>query len=113
MASRIRSAVWSPVDVPKRMEEPCGAVVPHGESGLQMRQRDGGAAVENSVDGAEAQNLSFGPAGSGAVEAGTDLAQGGVAFAPEVSRLIVAGKAHAPCIVRPIESAAQFGGDCG
>ncbi len=78
-----------------------------------MRQHDGGTAVENGVDGAEAQNLSFRPAGSGAVETGTDLAQGGIALVPEVSRLHVAGKAHAALVVRPIESVAKFSGDCG
>jgi hypothetical protein len=51
----------------------CGAIVPHRESSLKVRQPDGGAAVENSVYGAKAQNLSFGATGSGAVEARTGL----------------------------------------
>jgi hypothetical protein len=45
--------------------------------------------------------------------AGTDLAQGGVALVPEISRLVVAGEAHAARVADPIVRAAQFGGDCG
>ena len=48
-----------------------GAVVPHRERCLKVRQPDDGAAVENSVYGTEAQNLSFGATGGGAVEART------------------------------------------
>jgi hypothetical protein len=48
-----------------------GAVVPHREGCLKVRQPDNGAAVENSVYGTEAQNLSFGATGGGAVEART------------------------------------------
>jgi hypothetical protein len=40
-----------------------------------VRQPDARATVENSVYGAEAQDLGFGPTGGGAVEIGTDLAQ--------------------------------------
>src|ERR1700692_1196651 len=71
----------------------CGAVVPHREGSLKVRQSDDGAAVENRVYGAEAQNLGFGPTGSGAVEARTDLAQGRVALVPESSRLVVTDEA--------------------
>ena len=46
-----------------------GAVVPHREGSLKVRQPDDGAAVENRVYGAEAQNLGFGATGGGAVEA--------------------------------------------
>jgi hypothetical protein len=35
-----------------------------------MEQADDGAAVESGVDGAEAQDLGFGAAGGGAVQAG-------------------------------------------
>jgi hypothetical protein len=78
-----------------------------------VRQPDDGAAVENGVYGTEAQNLGFGPTGGGAVEAGTDLAQGRVAVVPESSRLVIADKAEGVRIADPIESAAEFGGDGG
>jgi hypothetical protein len=89
----------------------CGAIVPHGEGGLQVRQPDDGAAVEKSVYGAEAQNLGFGPTGGGTVEARTSLAQGRVALMPERSCLVVAGEADGVRSADPIESAAEFGGD--
>ena len=38
-----------------------GAVVPHREGSLKVRQPDARATVENSVYGAEAQDLGFGP----------------------------------------------------
>jgi len=91
----------------------CGAVVPHGEGSLQVRQPDDGAAVENSIYSAETQNLGFGPTGGGAVKAGTSLAQGRIALVPERSRLVVAGEANGMRIADPIESAAEFGGDGG
>jgi len=90
-----------------------GAVVPHGEGSLKVRQRDDVGAVENSVYCAEAQNLGFGPTGGGAVEVRTDLAQGRVAVVPESSRLVVADEADSVRIADPIESATQFGGDGG
>jgi hypothetical protein len=40
-----------------------GAVVPYGECSLEMGQLDDGAAIEGSIDGAETQDLGFGPAG--------------------------------------------------
>ena len=112
MASRIRSVVWSPVAVPKKREALAETVV-YGECSLKVRQPDDGAAIENSVYCAKAQNLGFCPAGGGAVEAGTDLAQGRVAVVPESSRLVVADKAEGVRIADPIESAAEFGGDGG
>ena len=51
-----------------------GAVVPHREGSLKVRQPDARATVENSVYGAEAEDLGFGPTGGGTVETGTDLA---------------------------------------
>ena len=90
-----------------------GAVVPHREGCLKVRQPDNGAAVENSVYGTEAQNLSFGTTGGGAVETRTGLAQGRVTFAPESTRLVVTDKADVARIGGPIEGAAQFGGDGG
>ena len=113
MASRMRSVVWSPVDCAEERGGACGAVVPDGEGSLKVRQADDGAAVENSVYGAEAQNLGFGPTGGGAIEAGTDLAQGRVTVVPESSRLVVADEAESVRIADPIESAAEFGGDGG
>ena len=91
----------------------CGAIVPYGEGSLKVRQPDYRAAVEDRVNGAEAQNLGFGPTGGCAVEAGTSLAQGRVAVVPESSRLVVADKAEGLRIADPIESAAEFGGDGG
>ncbi len=48
-----------------------GAVIPNGESSLEVGQADDGAGVESSVDGAEAQDLGLGAAGRGAAQAGT------------------------------------------
>ena len=59
-----------------------GAVVPHRERCLKVRQPDDGAAVENSVYGTKAQNLSFGATGGGAVGVRAALAQGGVTIHP-------------------------------
>ena len=53
-----------------------GTVVPQGEGSLEVRQADDGAAVESSVDGAEAQHLCFAATGGGTVEARAVLAQG-------------------------------------
>ena len=91
----------------------CGAVVPHGEGSLEVRQPDDGAAVENSIDGAEAQNLGFGPTGGGAIQARMDLAQDRVNVVPKISRLVVADEADGVRIADPIESAAEFGGEGG
>ena len=91
----------------------CGAVVPYGEGSLEVSQPDDGSAVENSVDGAEAQNLGFGTTGGGAIQARLDLAQGRVAFVPELSRLVVADEANGVRITDPIESATDFGGEGG
>jgi hypothetical protein len=71
----------------------CGAVVPHREGSLKVRQPDAGATVENSVYGAEAQDLGFGPTGGGAAESRTDLAQDRIALVPESSCLLVAAEA--------------------
>ena len=57
------------------------AVIPYGEGSLEMGQADDGAAVEGSIDGAEAQDLGLGTAGGGAAQAGTELAQGGITIA--------------------------------
>ena len=91
----------------------CRAVVPHGEGSLKVRQSDDGAAVENGVNGAKAQNLGFGPAGGGAVEAWTSLAQRRIAVVPESSRVVVTDEAEGVRIADPIESAADFGGNGG
>jgi hypothetical protein len=58
------------------------AVIPHGQSGLKMAGFDGQAAIEGSVDGTEAQNLSFGPAGGGAVYVRTPLTQMRIVMVP-------------------------------
>ena len=89
----------------------CGAVVPHREGSLKVRQAYAGATVENGVYGAEAQDLGFGPTGGGAVEAGTNLAQDWVALVPESACLLVTAEADGARIADPIQSAAQFGGD--
>ena len=96
---------------PEKEGGACGAVVPHREGSLKVRQPDAGATVENSVYGAEAQDLGFGPTGGGAVEIGTDLAQDRIALVPESSCLLVAAEADGVRIADPIQSAAQFGGD--
>ena len=89
----------------------CGTVVPHREGSLKVRQPDARATVENSVYGAEAQDLGFGPTGGGTVEIGTGLAQDRIALVPESSCLLVAAEADGVRIADPIQSAAQFGGD--
>ena len=58
------------------------AVVPYGESGLEVGQGDKGAAIERSVDGAETQDLGFGAVGSGSEETDMGLAQGWVPLIP-------------------------------
>src|ERR1700722_14469835 len=90
-----------------------GAVVPYGEGSLEVSQPDDGSAVENSVDGAEAENLSFGPTGGGAILARVDLAQDRVNIVPKLSRLVVADEAEGGRIADPVERAADFGGDSG
>ena len=90
-----------------------GAVLPYGKGSLEMGQRDDGAAVEGGVDGAETQDLGFGTAGGGAVEAGTNLAQGGVAIPPKLARSFIAAKEDAGCAAGPIDGTAQFAGDRG
>ena len=89
----------------------CGAVVPYGEGSLEVSQPDDGSAVENSVDGAEAENLSFGPTGGGAILARMDLAQDRVNVVPKISRLVVADEVEGLRIAYPVESAAEFGGE--
>jgi hypothetical protein len=91
----------------------CGAVVPYGEGSLEVSQPDDGSAVENSVDGAEAQNLGFGPTGGGAIQARLDLAQDRVNLVPEISRLVVTDEANGLRIADSIESATDFGGEGG
>ena len=74
----LRSSVEGLADAPGRridrggVEEEtstCLAVVPYGQGGVQMGGFDDGAAIEGSIDGAEPQDLGFGPAGGGAAEA--------------------------------------------
>ena len=89
----------------------CGAVVPHREGSLKVRQPDAATTVENGVYGAEAQDLGFGSTGGGAVEIGTDLAQDRIALVPESSCLLVAAEGDGVRIADPVQSAAQFGGD--
>ena len=91
----------------------CRAVLPYGKCSLEMGQRDNGAAIEGSIDGTEAQDLGFGPAGGGAIEAGTSLAQGGVAVVPKLARGVVAAKEDFLFAGCPIEGAAEFAGNSG
>ncbi len=58
------------------------AVVPHSQCGLEMAGVDHRTAVERGVDGAEAQDLSFGAAGGGAEGVLASLAQDIVAVIP-------------------------------
>ncbi len=91
----------------------CRAVLPYGKCSLEMGERDHGAAIEGSIDGAEAQDLGFGPAGGGAIEAGTSLAQGGIAVVPKLARGVVAAKEDFLFAGCPIEGAAEFAGNSG
>jgi hypothetical protein len=50
------------------------AVIPYGKCSLEMGRFDDRAAVKSRVDGTQAEDLGFGPAGGGTVEAGTGLA---------------------------------------
>jgi hypothetical protein len=112
-ASRIRSAVRSPVQVPKRREALAEQYSHTARAAWRWGRRDDGTAVKSCVDGAEAQDLGFGAAGGGAVEAWTSLAQGGVAIVPKLSRGFIAAKKDLRSAVSPIESATQFAGDRG
>jgi len=78
-----------------------------------MGQGDDGAAIESSIDGAEAQDLGFGPAGGGAIKARTGLAQGGVTLAPNLARCLVAAEEDFVFATRPFECAAEFAGNSG
>ena len=98
------------------VEEEVGAgltVIPYGQGGLEMDGFDAGAAIESGVDGAEAQNLGFGPTGGGAILARMDLAQDRVNVVPKISRLVVADEVEGLRIAYPVESAAEFGGKGG
>ena len=78
-----------------------------------MGHADNGAGVEGGVDGAEAQDLGFGAAGGGAVQARAELAQGGIAILPKLAGGMVATEEDFGCGSCPIERAAQFAGDGG
>ena len=67
MAWLMRRAVGSMGAVSKRIRALPGAVVPHGQGGLEMARVDQRAGIERGIDGAEAQDLGFGAAGCGAV----------------------------------------------
>src|ERR1700722_9572584 len=58
------------------------AVVPHRQGGVEVGDFDHGAAIEGGVDSAEAEDLSFGAAGGGAVDVLAALAQGRIAIHP-------------------------------
>ena len=72
---------------------------------------DGG--VQGGVDGAEAEDLGFGAAGGGSAQAGTELAQGGIAMLPEVAGRRIAAEEDFGSSGGPVESAAEFAGDRG
>src|ERR1700722_5930123 len=82
------------------------AVIPNGEGSLEMWEADDGGGVQGGVNGTEAQDVSFGTAGGGAMQAGLELAQGGVAVLPEFAGRGVATKENFGSGGSPFESAA-------
>jgi hypothetical protein len=96
-------------------EEACTglAVIPDGHCGVEMGGFDEGAAIEGSVDGAEAENLRFGTAGGGAVHVRTALAHGGIAILPQLARGWGAVEEDSGLALRPFEGAAQLAGQGG
>ena len=86
------------------------AVVPYGQGGVEMAGFDEGAAIEGGVDGAEAQNLSFGAAGGGAVYVWAALAQARIAIIPQLSSGCGAVEDERGLAVHPVEGTAQLAG---
>ena len=78
-----------------------------------MGQPDDGGALENRVNGAEAQDLSFGATGGGAAEAGTDLAQ--LRVTPAARELVGPRRGGGGYRLhgRPSRERAHFSGDRG
>jgi hypothetical protein len=84
-----------------------GTIIPYGEGRLEVGQGDDRAAVEGRVDSAQAQDLGFRAAGSGAKECCTGVAQVGIVMVPKLTCVWVAGKGWVlRCAAYPVESAA-------
>jgi hypothetical protein len=97
-----------------RIEEETGAgaaVVPHSQGGMEMAGFDHRAAVESGVDGAEAQDLGFGTAGSGPVYIRAAVAQAGIHVIPQLLSVWAAVEDEAGLGVYPIQSTAQLAGE--
>jgi hypothetical protein len=78
-----------------------------------MRQSDDGGGVEGGVDGAETENLGFGPAGGGAPHAWAELAEDGIAMLPEFASRCVAVEEDFGSGGCPVYRAAQLAGEDG
>jgi len=94
------------------VEEETGAgltIFPYGQGCLEMGGFDEGAAIECGVDGTEAENLGFGTAGGGSVQAGAALAKVRIAFMPELACVGAADEDFA-LTLRPAEGALQLMG---
>jgi hypothetical protein len=88
-----------------------GTVVPRGEGSLEVGQLDDRAAVESSVESAQAQHLCFGAAGGCAVETSTVLAQGRVVVVPEFASGLVAAKEDFRLALHPLDGAPEVASD--
>jgi hypothetical protein len=78
-----------------------------------VRQADDGGGVQRRVDGAETPDLGLGATGGGTAQAGTKLAQGGIAILPKLSGRGVAAKEDLGRCGSPVEGPAEFAGNRG
>ncbi len=98
------------------VEEKAGtgaAVVPHGQSSLKMAGLDAQAAIQGGVDGTEAQHLSFGAAGGGAVYVRAPLTQMAIVMVPHFLSLWTALEDSRGLGVDPVQCTAQLPGQGG
>ena len=76
-----------------------------------MRQADDRGGIEGGVNGAEAQDLSLGTAGSGTAQAGPELAQDRIAVVPEFTGGRITAEEDFRSRSGPVKSAAEVAGD--
>ena len=86
------------------------AVVPYSQGGMEMARFGDRTAVESGIDGAEAQDLSFGSAGSGSVYIRAAVAQAGIHVIPQFLSGWAAVEDEAGLGVDPIQGTAQLAG---
>jgi len=91
------------------VEEEAGAgetVIPYRQGGLDVAGIYEGVAIKGGIDGAEAEDLSFGAAGGGTVGVPATLAQGIVALVPELACGRGAREEEFVLVSHPIEGTA-------